>query len=234
MLSRPRIFLILAIVFVVISLSFPIQIMLLYGHSLNDLSMIINKISLINMFVITALVFNIPLLLEASPKLKLTIPITIFLVGWNNYVVSSYAFDYSTTTTTLSSLAFSLLFLPLLSQQNRILLSTPTLRWWQRPKRVRVKLHTLIEPHVGKKLITEVFDISETGAFVPVANLNQATLKVGDLTSINVKLTQFKNLKCEAEIVRISTPCGSYPAGVGLRFLKLHSKNERRPEKFPF
>ncbi|MCB0355864.1 MAG: PilZ domain-containing protein [Bdellovibrionales bacterium] len=230
--SRPRIFAFLALIFMLIATSMPLQIMMLYNHNLQDLNLVFNKISTLNLLVVFCLVLNIPLLLKASPMLRTSLPLTFFVIAWNNYVVSSFAQDYSLTTTTLSSLGFALLFTPFFAQKYRHLFNNPHLRWWLRSPRVKTSLHTLVQPHVGSRWITELFDISETGIGVPVHNLKQSPLKIGDLTSLNIRLSQFKNLKCEAEIVRLAPANGQYPAGMGLRFLGLPPKMRNELKHF--
>lgn len=223
--SRPKFFAYLAVVFAIITLSFPLQIAALYNHHFSDISLILNKISILNFFVICSLLINIPLLLKVSPLLKYSIPTTALFVVWNNYIVGSFAQNFSLTVTTLSSLAFCSMLIPLLKQKNLALLRNPNLRWWQRPTRLQSSLQVLLLPHVGKKIITDLFDVSETGAFIPLdLNENSKNFKVGDLTSLNLRLTEFKSLKCEAEVVRISRANGNYPDGMGIKFLGVHPK----------
>lgn len=221
---RPKFFAHLAMAFALLSLSFPLQIAVLYNHNVLDWILIFNKISILNIFVICSLTLNIPLLLKVSPLLKYSLPMTVFIVSWNNYIVGSYAQDFSHTITTLSSLAFCLILTPLLKQKYLALLKNPNLRWWLCAHRVQAPLQILLQPHVGNKITADVFDISETGTFIPLEHVDNLQFKVGDLTSLNLRLSQYKNIKCEAEIIRLAKAKGNYPEGMGLRFLGVQSK----------
>ncbi len=229
---RPKIFLILSSVLLLIAVSFPLQIMSLYNYSAAEISLIANKISLINILVITALLLNIPLLLNASPQLKYSLPVTTLLVAWNNFIVGSYGHDFSMNSTSLSTLAFALMLMPLTKNKYRYLLNNPQKRWWLRPTRLQKSLKTQIQPYVGHRMVLQSFDISETGIYIPFSDGQERNLSIGDMATLNISTSQFSNMKCEAELVRISHQSGNYPSGMGFRFVNLNSQAKEHLKYF--
>ena len=225
MKRRPLFLTLLSSFFLIVAISFPLQVLVLYGHT--DLFVIFNKISFLNFLVAVVLLAHIPLLLRASGKLKYSLPVLLILVMWNNFVVGSYAFDYKMSSTALASVGFIGACSPMLTKKIRDILNNPGMRWWLTPRRAEASLSTLIHPYVGSSLQARTLDISETGVYIAAETCRLRDseedfcdgFNVGDLTSITIKLGQFHSIKCEAEVVRVADESYSHPAGYGLRFL---------------
>ena len=227
----------LGAIFLIIVLSIPFQIAILYNHGLDELMLIYNKITALNLLVMLALILNVVLLYRASPYLKVSLPATLVIVGWNNYVVGSYGSDFSLMTTTLATMSFAAACVPLLAQkETRLLLKHPEKRWWLTPKRYKRKLRTQIQPYVGQNIEVSTLDISETGLFVPYqcfqgqsksGNEEFGDFKIGEMASLQIRLSEFRYIKCDAEVVRLNAHSDSYPAGMGMKFINLDSKSRR-------
>lgn len=232
--NRPKVFLLLAAIFLGIVMSFPVQLYWLYGHSLGQWQSLIHKVSLLNVCVMLGLILHVPLLLWTSRWLLVTLPALVALVSWNNYVVGSFAYDYSPEETVAASIAFGLLCASLfLFRDARQVIWNPKARWWATPRRVKASVPICIHPFVKRTLRARAFDISVTGLFVPfddcydndgVTPVPERLLSVGDFASVSIKLSQTTTLHCEAEVVRLSESNGSYPSGMGLR---LHGLDPR-------
>ncbi len=236
--KRPKYLSLLSAVFVMIALSYPLQVMVLYGHSLFEIDQIFFKISTLNFLVMFSLLCNAYLLLNASSLLKFTIPTTLALVMWSNAIIGSYGSDYSMSSTSLASLLFALLCTPLMAvSEIQLVLSNPKTRWWLTPKRVKKNLTTAMQQTKGLHLIAETHDISESGLFIPFSTCVEKEtkeyvldprLKVGEVITLHIRLSQFNTIKCEARVIRVSQKPSSKPAGLGLQFLQLdeHAKTQ--------
>ena len=105
-----------------------------------------------------------------------------------------------------------------------------------------------------EEFYTITFDISETGAFIPFGRergnvrelrpSNVTPLRPGDLPGesyafsmrslvpgtqcyLCLSLGELAFIHCRAEVVRVATPNGKYPAGVAVRFLGLTGQEKR-------
>jgi hypothetical protein len=218
-----------------IAISFPIQIIFLYGYQPTEWRAILSNLSLSNQLVMILLVTSAIAIFRASRLLMILTPLTIAAVFWNNWVVGSYGFDFSLTTTLSMSSLFSLSHLLLLTPSSRELLKNPEKRWWLTEKRINHRVPVLINPLNGPTFTTQTFNISRSGAFI--AFMKPATLdsigsfpseiKAGQDLSVRLKLGDFFDIRCGAHVVRSSKATGDYPAGIGIQFDALSSKDKR-------
>ena len=145
-------------------------------------------------------------------------------VLWNNYVVGSYGYDFSMTMTWMASLAFVALSASVVFTRAYQLMKHPEKRWWLRPKRVHAHLEATLLPYVGDDIRAKTYDISESGVFLP---MKETHLKLGDHTTVQIRLSQTNVLKAEAQVARVSAARnGAYPAGLGLQFVGLSSNQK--------
>lgn len=229
MRRRPRLLLVMALIFLGIVISFPVQVALLYGHGLSEIPQIVAKISLLNYLVALTLVGNIPLILRASQWLWVSLPFTLVLVGWNNWVVATAGQDFSPLVTWLATLTFSLLggfmFVPSVWS----LMREPKRRWWLQAQRKEVSLPITLKPVRGNPIAARTFDLSRTGAFIPLDESFKGTGAVvaGDIVVINFSLGSLSRISCNARVVRRTEASGHYPEGLGLQFLELKRGHER-------
>lgn len=118
------------------------------------------------------------------------------------------------------------------------------------PVRVRVLNGTYKSGR--EEFYTITFDISETGAFIPFGRergnvrelrpANVTALKTGTAPGdaftmrnlspgtqcyLCLSLGELAFIHCRAEVVRVATPNGKYPAGVAIRFLGLTGQEKR-------
>ena len=233
MLTRPRQFYLVSFIMLFVALSFPLQVIYLYGHSLGEWNAILNKITWFNWLVVGLLILNGYLHLKASALLKYVGPISILIVGWNNYLVGAYNTDYSMASTTLATFGFSLLFAPLFLKSSRIVLADPKRRWWRRSKRYYHRISTTMNPYVGEMIHAYSFDISKTGIFICTENLGEGTTpKVGEHVRLCLNINSMKKIRCDAIVVRTADSTGRYPKGLGLKFIDFDKSHQKSFEQF--
>lgn len=221
MTTRPKRLTLLALVFVGLALSFPLQLFWVHEHSLGEWTAVFSKLTWLNYLIMALALVNAWAFLRASRWMGVGLPLMILAVLWNNYLVGRYGLDFKQSTTLLASLGFCLLCLPVVSDKVRYLLADPKRRWWLRPQRHRKKVEATLQPYVGQELLANSFDISSGGLFLS-PEVDQIPLAVGELTTLHLRLSQTRRLKCEARVVRVAKEAvGDYPPGVGLEFVNL-------------
>lgn len=230
----PNYFKILAFIYLSIVISLPFQIIFLYDHEITEIQQILNKINILNMFMAVGIVLNLPLILKASKFLKWTVPLSIILVTWNNYVVGEFAMDFSASLTSSGSLLFASTNLGLLYSPYRQLLMNPSQRWWLRAARKEIQINVTIKPVRGNEIELKTFDLSKSGAFIPIQNWSQFKSQLEEGGIVQLKLhtnNSISKIVCPARIVRTSQAKGNYPSGVGLNFINIARDQQRIIER---
>lgn len=216
MQRRPKTLEAFALFFVAIAASFPIQIILLYDHSVLEIQEVLAKLTIVNWIVIGLSVANAIVLLRASSILKYTLPILALTVLANNFFVGYAGDDYSIAATTFASIAFLMSHLALCQSHIIMLLKQPDKRWWLTPPRKEMQVVTFVNALNGPTVRVKTFDLSEGGAFFPLDKLTP--LKVGDRLMLSFSLGSISRFRCEGRVVRSTEGGGKYPNGVGVMF----------------
>ena len=236
--KRPKLFPLLAFIFIGIAVSMPIQVIYLYDLMPWQLFAIFNKITYLNFCVALLSLGNAYLLFRASPLLKFTIPLQIAVLAWNNFVVGYSAMHFSPQLALLSTLVFVLLCTPLLQPDIRFIMAHADRRWWLRPARYKSEVPITINPWVGKSMKANSFDISESGTFLSLKDIlldgktldagveGESTLKDGDNLKLTIHISTAHRILCDAKVVRTTEAKGEYPAGIGIRFTSLKIKDK--------
>jgi hypothetical protein len=232
MKKRPLIFNFYTLFFLCVSISFPIQIMSLYGHAPGEASMILNKMSYLNWAVVAACGLNALFSFNGHWLLKFSLPISFFTVALNNFYVSKLAHDFSPMATTFATLAFGLTSTYLFFTEEKSLLDDQNKRWWLAPERFQRNFPVWVQGPLGSPLLSKTFDISSSGAFLShpaLAKMNEGMTKPineGDRISLTLGLSGQKEFSCDAEVVRLCQPNGNYPGGIGIKFEDLSMSNK--------
>lgn len=236
MATRPRVLDFFGYFLVFVALSFPVQIMFLYGHSPLEIYTVIMKLTWLNWMVIGLLLINASLIQRASPWVRYLSPASVVLVALNNWIVGTWDTDYSSDLTSAASLGFVLAHIPLWQKKIRHLFVHPEHRWWLRPPRKKAELLTFVRPYNGASFKVKTFDLSSTGmflAFDEVAPGLQRKLRPNDMLSLTFTLGGMSSIRCEARVVRKKDSMeGGYPPGLGLAFRGLSRHYERRLKKY--
>ncbi len=233
MMVKPKIVFWMSMALIAIVLSMPIQVALLYQHSFSELSSILQKISLPNFITIFMMLVTAVLIFQVSPYIKFFAPLTIATLAWNNYLVGNYAQDFSMTETALGTGLFAGIFVPLLRKDLRQILSEPKKRWWLRAQRFHKRVDVILNPYVGQTLQAQTFDLSESGAFIPMDGKSWEEMpKVGERLKVSLHIDTLRKIKCDAIVVRVVEPRGIYPKGIGVRFTDIPETHKRSLNNF--
>lgn len=220
---RPVALTVLSCVLLLLAAGMPAQVMWLYGHAPGEWGAIFSKLTLINWIVLFGFLGNAFLVWRVSPYLRASVPFLVAAVLVNNWIAGYYATDFSLWSTTLGTLAFSLINIPLLDEKVLWIMQNPERRWWIRAERRRLSVPILIEGAQLNSLRAETFDVSESGVFVS----GTRDLGVGDWVYVRVQLDSLAQLRCQARVVRRGVAKGEYPAGVGIQFMDISWKQRR-------
>ncbi len=250
MKTKPKHLNLLAALIVGAAVSIPVQIMILYGHPPTEIAAIAAKLTPLNWLIAFYCPIVAALIYRVSPLSIAAVPTLGVLVVYNNWFVSEVGSDYSPWVTTAASFAFCAAMVGVFTSDVRQILMNPNLRWWLIPQRTTVELPMRLRVLNGayktgrEEFYTITYDISETGAFVPFGRERGAVreLKSGGVPGeaftmrslipgtqcyVCLSLGELAFIHCRAEVVRVATPTGKYPAGVGIRFLGLSGQEKR-------
>lgn len=229
MRSRPYVLPLSMLAMFAVAASFPLQIMWLYQHEWSEWQQILNKLTVLNWMVIGASIVTGFLVFSASPWLRIALPGAVILVAINNFFVGYLGTDFSMTSATLGTFGFTALFTPLLRTEVRELIRHPSRRWWRTKTRLRTSVPIFVGGSRQVKVRSETYDLSETGAFLPIeAN----GFELDERVSICLTLGALQQIRCDARIVRRSVAKGKYPDGVGIEFTNMDWWQRRELKRY--
>lgn len=232
MKQRPKILIPMGILFCLIAISFPVQIMSLYGHGFGETAAILHKLTYLNWLVMIGLTFTAVLVIQASPHLKYALPIMFVVVAINNFFVGYHGTDYSPWSAALATLGFGALNFPLIKSADiRFLIANPDQRWWRIHTRKPVHLPVVLTGDKFQRVRGETYDISETGIFMPIAE-GEVPPALQEKVTVTISLGTFAQIRCEGRVVRHAEAKGKYPSGIGIEFLDLSHYQKTELRKF--
>src|ERR1017187_4963413 len=146
---RPKNLKLFSVYLVCVAVSFPIQIMFLYGHAIDETGAIFAKLSVLNWLVMISALLNAWLVFRASPSVIYTLPLGAFCVILNNWVVGMWHIDYSTSMAELSTLGYIGSHVLLFKRSIMDLVFQPEKRAWLHASRYRFRVTTFVSPFNG-------------------------------------------------------------------------------------
>lgn len=234
MKKRPVSLTVFSILLFGIAISMPLQIILLYGHTFTEWSLVLAKLTWLNILIMGLSVMNGYLALLGDPWLKISVPCLLGLVTFNNFIVGNYGVDYNAVQTTFATLGFFGVHATLLFTQAHMVISHPELRWWLIPERKKLTLPVTVKNRHGVTLVKS-FDISKTGLYLtPLSELESPLWKFVPGSSVELTLSSglMGDFNVKAVVVRNSTgQKGHYPKGIGLTFESLSWMDRLRMNK---
>ncbi len=232
---RPMTLTVMSFVYWGIALAIPLQIMFLYDYSPTEIEGIFSKLTILNWAVMLSATTCGLWIAQGSPLSLKAVPVVIALVALNNYVVGSFAIDYSFETTCLATAIFAFANLPLFLPRLREVLADPAKQWWRTASRQKIRLPILVGASKHPQLLTETYDLSETGVFIPltekVKTRGQA-FNPAERLRLNFNLGNLSQITCEGVVVRKQGPRGQYPAGFGIQFTKMPNEQRRALRRY--
>lgn len=222
----------LAIILFGVAISFPIQIMLLYGHSPLEWPSVLSKLTLFNYLAMAGCLTSAYYLWNCNRKSLAYLAGTALAMTWNNFLVGYVAYDYSMATTISASGFFISTYALMLHPDALKMLRLQNQRWWMQSERKALRFPAEVSNMEGTGFPTRTYDLSVSGAYISLENDNAFQgLQVGDYCTISIQVTQYRKLKGLARIVRQSQGAGKYPKGFGLHFEKLNSEDQKYLEE---
>ncbi len=228
MKEKPIIFPLLALFFLGVTVSIPLQIALLYEHDLFSLahwSSIMMKVTPLNYAVMAIGLINAVLSFRVSPALKFFIPIGVFLTATNNLFVSLWGTDYSHLQASAATFGYLFVSYSYIFTKAQLALKDPKVQWWKIPTRYKQNFPVWIESRGKRKVLTTTYDISQTGTFLSAMNhytnnlMNE--LHIGEHINLYIS-THRGDLKVQGTVVRKEFHSrGNYPQGMGIQFSSL-------------
>lgn len=232
MKTKPKLFDFLAGFYLTVALSFPVQIMLLYGHTPLQIMQIWNKLTNLNLTVMGCCLLNAVLSRSASPLLKFSVPLSLLAVFVNNNYVALMEVNYSAFQAHGATFGFFLVSGFYLYPKLLYALMFPETHWWKVSPRKQIEVTALISPfQQGHPIKAKTFDLSETGAFFNMSE-EQMGFKVNDRLIVLLTLGSLSQIRCEARIVRSDDKRGHYPSGVGISFVDLDRSQRRKIKNY--
>lgn len=233
MTKKPIVFNIVPFILLAIAISFYFQIAFLLDLQFSEFFRILSHVTLPNWITMVCLSATAFVLFRGNKWAKLLMPLTVFALIWNNYLVSAYANNYSLVQTLTASLFFPLLFLPFYSKANQKLLSDKRNHWWEPARRKAHIAPVTVNPFVSSSFNSRSYDVSKSGLFLQLDEVAwEALPKVGERVNLSITLDTLRKVRCEAVIVRLDEAKGNYPRGMGLHFTELSSDSRRTLNTF--
>jgi len=235
MKEKPEIFNYLAYLYIVIAISIPLQIMMMYRIWPQNIFEVSGKISPSNMLIMITAAIGAALLYAVVKPIVYVVPAFLLITAWNNYLIASYNTNYNPSVLIGSWVLLSFFHVFLLTPESRNAIANSSLRWWKTPARRRIRVPSKLKPVNGSEISGSTHDLSETGVFVPIdphSPLHQQIrklkeIRIGQSVSLRLSLDQLKILNCRGEVVRKQLASGHHPAGVGIRFVAMNSKDRK-------
>lgn len=229
MKTRPKSLTFISAVLILIAVAMPIQVALLYGGTPFEPISLGTMITPLNWMVMTLSLVLAWLVYRASFGALIVSPALALAVLQNNILVADFGDEFDVLVPVAATVVFVMMMAVLYLGDNRYLFTHPRIRWWLTPTRKRTTLAAWVQMPNGKVANFKTFDLSRGGAFLspgtePALNDSLAT---GTQCVVSLSLKGFSRIACLAEVVRNSGPQGQYPAGVGMRFLRMTHAQRR-------
>lgn len=214
MKKRPLALTIVAMIFVGIAISLPVQALLL-----QDPRQFPSSMTLLNWMLMLSLLTSAVLLFDARKGARQALLTSITLMLINNYWVGWVETDYSADQTLLGSCLFLAVCMTLLQKESRWVLSRPKQNWWTIPTRKKIQWEVSLSPFNSQKIFSlSTFDASVNGLFIVTEEM---TFNEGQRFEILLRTgaNQASQLiRGIGELVRTTKASQSHPAGIGLKF----------------
>lgn len=233
MKNRPYYFILYSVLLFAIALSLPMQAALITGRGVLHVFEGFLMLTPLNILLLSLCLLTATLSYNASPMLRVLIPLLLVTEATNNYLIMKSGIGFNSSQVSWATAAFALLHVPLMFGTRKEALLNPGVRWWLVPGRRLINVPINIKTLQGFRFTTRSFDISNNGIFIkidPEVYCHGQTSFLKSMFSggrLHLKITagRFKEIQCEAQVVRCQEKNqGQYPAGLGIRFIDLSTK----------
>lgn len=215
--TKPKFILLMSALFLALAISFPVQIMFMFGYMPWDIIPIVTKLTPLNYLLIAVFSYTAYLTYKTNKLVFVMLPFLNFFVFINNFIVAEYGQIYTHAQTLVASTAFLLLTLSFYQKDIYNVYNDLKYRWWLTSPRFQKKIPIIIN-YLDETYNCTTFDISKTGMFIKTDDLYRV-FKIENNKNIDLVFKIGKqDIKLTAKVVRKSIAKGNYPAGVGVHF----------------
>ncbi|MBI2522085.1 MAG: PilZ domain-containing protein [Bdellovibrio sp.] len=224
MKKRPLVFSVQAWVFILLAVSFPLQIIFTEELSIGSWGRAFYLLTPLNWITIFTFILMAYLSFKASTLLKVALPLSFTIVAINNFVAmdilgekvfENFLFGIGPATVAYSAFLYYVMF----KSPQAYLLENPHLRWWRIAPRYQVSLPIWFAQK-GKGLQrAQTFDLASGGIFVPmdICSHTDNPFAEGETLQIHLDLMG-QVLQCRGKLARIEKKSkGNYPPGLGIK-----------------
>lgn len=202
-----------------IALSFPVQIVLIYGVPLDDPAKIISMLTPLNLLTMSSMVLTGILSLTMSKHIYKIIPVLLLVTFANNAIVGLYGSDYTMFQVALSFILFGISLKPFYSKEIKAVITEPKLRWWLTPTRYEMELPIKIHSELVD-FTSESLNMSKTGIFAKAKDdYYLEKININDIIDLQI-LEDSSPITLKARVVRKSQNNNQLPNGFGLEFIR--------------
>jgi len=231
--KKPLLFTIVPLILIAVCASFYFQTAYVLKTPLTDYKRILGKLTLSNWLTMISIIVSGVLILRSSKWARVAMPLSIGIVFWNNYLVSTYSSHFTKGQIITAAVLFALLFTPLFTKKMQTVLADKNMQWWRVAFRKKNQIPVTLVTDSGQRYSIQSHDVSKTGLFLRFDNEPWETLpQPGELVQLFLKLQPQVTLHCTATVVRMVEPKGFYPRGMGLRLEKLPAQDQKLLEDF--
>jgi hypothetical protein len=206
----------MSLILMLIAVSFPVQIAIMFDYNLFEIKVIFSKLTPLNFIVMILLTYTSFLTFRLDAKVFILLPFLNLFVFLNNFIVAEYGQIYGHLQTFLVSTLFLLFSVTYYKKDIYNVYHDLRFRYWLTSPRFNKNLPIEIH-HNGVVIKSETFDISKTGLFIK-ADICNNIFNIDSHQNIEVIIIDNKRrIKISAHIMRKCMAQGHYPAGIGVK-----------------
>ncbi len=228
MKKRPLVFSIQGWTFILLAVSFPIQIIVKEDLNFNSWGLAFSLLTPLNWATLLTFLILACFSFQARPILKVLLPLSFTLVALNNLmaadILGEKAFSNLMLTIGPATAAYSVFIYYIMFKSNQAyVLENPNLHWWKVAQRFQISFPLWFAQKGQALQRANSFDIATGGLFIPidVASSQEANYHEGETLQLHLDLLG-QVIQCQGRLARIQhRPKGGYPAGLGVQLESL-------------
>jgi hypothetical protein len=226
MVKKPNVLILISLSLIAVTVSFPLQIAVIYGYDVNQLAVIFSKLSWFNWLVMIGALVCALLVDRVSRWTLYALPVWLLVAGLNNWLVAYYhGSDSRLLQAGLATLGLVFMMAPIYRHSMMDLFLNPAHCWWKRAERRRLLVPVSVFTGLRQaSLVAETFDISESGVFIPCA----PELVNDENLLLDFHFRDNTQWSCRARVVRRASAFENHPQGIGVEFLEMNWRRRRR------
>lgn len=200
-----------------VCLGMPLQVMVLYGHPPTEAVAIWAKLAPQNKLVMALAALAALGVQRVARWGWYAAGAFVAAAFWNNWVLLHFPTPMPRWTVAAATACLAAAGAWLLRPSVFRLFHTPESHWWRAARRFRLAAPVELETGDGRRAAGSLVDVSRTGFFAEVGNLE---VPAGEVLQVRIRFGG-RVLCCAARVVRRARACATYPDGFGLSFTRV-------------